>query len=155
MELRIIEADYRNPSQCSDIAFLTNAYALDEMGGAEPLPEVVLDRMVEGLRTTPGAFTFLAYLADQPAGIANCFTGFSTFEAQRLINIHDLAVIPEARGKGIGTRLLEAVQRKARKLKCCKLTLEVRDDNPAIELYERFGFENGEPGMRFMTKEFY
>lgn len=155
MKLRLIEADYSDPSQCSDIAFLTNSYALDEMGGAEPLPEVVLNRMVEGLRSTPGAFTLMAYLEDKPAGIANCFIGFSTFEAKRLINIHDLAVVPEARGKGIGTKLLEAVQRKARDLKCCKLTLEVRDDNPAIDLYERFGFENGEPGMRFMTKEFY
>jgi ribosomal protein S18 acetylase RimI-like enzyme len=155
MKVRLIEADYNDAAQCSDIAFLTNAYAMDEMGGAEPLPETVLNRMIEGLRDTPGAFTLLAYIEDQPVGIANCFIGFSTFEAKRLINIHDLAVIPEVRGKGIGTALLEAVQRKARTLKCCKLTLEVRDDNPAIDLYERFGFENGEPGMRFMTKEYY
>ncbi len=155
MEIRLIEADYSDSSHCSDIAFLTNCYAKDEMGGAEPLPEPVLNRMIEGLKATPGAFTLLAYWKDKPVGIANCFIGFSTFEAKRLINIHDLAVVTEMRGRGIGTGLLEAVQKKARSLKCCKLTLEVRDDNPAIELYERFGFDNGEPGMRFMTKEYY
>jgi len=40
-------------------------------------------------------------------------------------------------------------------LKCCKLTLEVRVDNRARELYERFGFETGDPEMLFMTKEYY
>lgn len=155
MEIAILEADYNNQSHCSDIAFMTNTYAKDKMGGAEPLPQAVLNRMIEGLRSTPHAFTLLAYLEEKPVGIATCFIGFSTFEAKRLINIHDLAVVPEARGRGIGTGLLEAVQRKARKLKCCKITLEVRDDNPAIDLYERFGFENGEPEMLFMTKEFY
>lgn len=155
MKVTLLEADFSNPSHCSDISFLTNSYAKDEMGGGEPLPEIVLDRMIDGLRQMDNAFTILAYLDEEPVGIANCFIGYSTFEAKSLINIHDLAVVPEVRGHGIGTKLLETVQRKARQLKCCKLTLEVRDDNPAINLYERFGFENGEPGMLFMTKEFY
>ena len=31
--------------------------------------------------------------------------------------------------KGVGRRLLEAVEGKARELRCCKLTLEVMDNN--------------------------
>ena len=155
MDVAIIEADYRDQGHCSDIMYLTNSYAKDEMGGAHPLPKEILVRMVEGLRETSNAFTFIAYANKEPVGIANCFIGFSTFEAKKLINIHDLAVIPEYRAKGIGEKLLENIQKRARKMKCCKLTLEVREDNPARHLYERFGFENGNPGMLFMTKEYY
>ena len=155
MHIEIVEADYRDDEHCKAIKHLTNSYAKDEMGGAEPLAEEVLSKMIDGLRETSNAFTILAYLDGEPVGIANCFIGFSTFEAQKLINIHDLAVIPEARGRGIGENLLETVQKKARKLNCCKLTLEVREDNPASHLYERFGFENHNPRMWFMTKEFY
>lgn len=155
MNLSIIEADYRDEQHCYDITCLTNSYAKDEMGGAEPLPEEVLSQMIEGLRKTSNAFSILAYLDGKPVGIANCFIGFSTFEARKLINIHDLAVVPENRGKGIGKKLLEAVQKKARQLQCCKLTLEVREDNSARYLYTKFGFENHNPKMWFMTKEFY
>jgi ribosomal protein S18 acetylase RimI-like enzyme len=41
--------------------------------------------------------------------------------------------------------LLEAVERKARELGCCKLTLEVQENNHvALALYRGFGFENGQ-----------
>ncbi|MFO8066626.1 MAG: hypothetical protein R6U11_03490 [Bacteroidales bacterium] len=36
---------------------------------------------------------------------------------------------------------------------CCKVTLEVREDNRARNLYERSGFSYGEPRMFFMEKE--
>lgn len=155
MNIEIIEANYRDREHCSDIMYLTNSYAKDEMGGAHPLPKEKLVDMIKGLRETSNAFTLIAYKDKKPVGLANCFIGFSTFEAKKLINIHDLAVVPEERDRGIGEKLLEAIQKKARRLKCCKLTLEVRDDNPARRLYERFGFENGDPGMLFMTKEYY
>lgn len=155
MNINIIEADYRNEEHCKDIKYLTNAYAKDEMGGAHPLPRQVLEEMIEGLRETPNAFSLIAYREKEAVGIATCFIGFSTFEAGKLINIHDLAVITDHRNMGIGEMLLQAVQKKARKLNCCKLTLEVRMDNSARQLYERFGFEGGDPKMLFMTKEYY
>jgi ribosomal protein S18 acetylase RimI-like enzyme len=59
-----------------------------------------------------------------------------------LINIADLAVLPEHRGKGIRRRLLEAVEGKARQERCCKVTLEVQENNQrARRVYERAGFE--------------
>jgi ribosomal protein S18 acetylase RimI-like enzyme len=84
--------------------------------------------------------------------------GFSTFAARLLINIHDLAVIPEYRGRGIGRLLLEAVEAKGHELGCCKLTLEVREDNQrAQRLYDKFGFgdmpsEQGPVRHRFLQK---
>jgi ribosomal protein S18 acetylase RimI-like enzyme len=80
-------------------------------------------------------------------------TVFSTFKAQKVINIHDLAVNPQFRGNGIGEALLAEVERKAKKENCCKVTLEVREDNRARNLYERAGFSYGEPRMFFMEKE--
>ena len=51
-------------------------------------------------------------MRDNPVGAAVCFIGFSTFAAKPLINIHDFVVLPAARGKGVGRRLLEAVEKK-------------------------------------------
>jgi ribosomal protein S18 acetylase RimI-like enzyme len=80
-------------------------------------------------------------------GAAVCFIGFSTFAARPLLNLHDLAVVPELRGRGIGRALLRAVEERARALGCCKLTLEVVQENTqARALYERFGFADGAPG---------
>jgi ribosomal protein S18 acetylase RimI-like enzyme len=74
--------------------------------------------------------------------LATCFRGFSTFRALPLINISDLAVLPDYRGRGIGKQLLTAVEDKARTLGCCKVTLEVQENNTrARNVYERSGFE--------------
>ncbi len=74
-------------------------------------------------------------------GIAVCFIGFSTFAARPLINIHDLAVLPEGRGNGVGRKLLTAVERKAREMNCCKVTLEVLENNRrALKVYAAAGF---------------
>ncbi|MDR8394367.1 GNAT family N-acetyltransferase [Aliifodinibius sp. S!AR15-10] len=155
VDLKIIEIDYDNDRHASAVIRLTDMYARDEMGMDEPLPNATRIRLIEKLRDLPNAFTLLAVKDKRAVGIANCFVGFSTFEGRRLINIHDLAVMPKYRGVGIGEQLLEAVQKKAKKMECCRITLEVREDNPAFDLYERFGFENGDPGMLFMSKELY
>ena len=63
-----------------------------------------------------------------------CFIGFATFAARSLINIHDLHVTADHRRRGIG-----------RELECCKLTLEVQENNrPALSLYGSFGFVGGQ-----------
>jgi ribosomal protein S18 acetylase RimI-like enzyme len=50
-------------------------------------------------------------------------------------------VLPAFRGKRVGGRLIEAVEGKARELGCCKLTLEVMDNNDrALRAYEAAGF---------------
>lgn len=141
MSVQIILADFENPRHCEAIPFLINSYAQDPIGAGRPIDPAILERIVPGMRAHPTTLVFLAFDGERPVGIANCFLGFSTFAAMPLINIHDLAVLPEMRGKGVGTRLLEAVEEKGRELGCCKLTLEVREDNGrARAVYERFGF---------------
>ena len=55
--------------------------------------------------------------------------------------LYSLATQPEARGKGVGTALVEATEAAARLRRCRALRLEVRTDNhSAIKLYERLGY---------------
>jgi len=83
----------------------------------------------------------LAYVGEDAMGLANCFTGFSTFAVRPLVNIHDLAVAAEWRGRGIGRALLGAVEAHARELGAAKVTLEVLSGNePAKALYRAVGF---------------
>ena len=51
-----------------------------------------------------------------------------------------IAVLPQYRGQGVGTQLLDRLLAAA-KPKFPAISLSVRDDNPAVKLYRRFGFE--------------
>jgi len=51
-----------------------------------------------------------------------------------------IAVAPGFRGLGAGTKLLEELIKKARRLKFPALSLSVDRRNPALKLYERLGF---------------
>jgi len=140
--LEIVEADLQREDHQHAVLELVNAYAQDPMGAGQSLPQENLRRLIPGLREHPTTLIFLAYQDESPIGIAVCFLGFSTFAAQPLINIHDLAILPEHRGRGIGRQLLAAVERKARDMGCCKLTLEVQENNHrARGVYGEFGFE--------------
>lgn len=55
--------------------------------------------------------------------------------------LYSIAVDGRARGRGLGEKLLHAVERAARRRSCTRLRLEVRQDNAgAIRLYERLGY---------------
>jgi GNAT superfamily N-acetyltransferase len=141
----IVEADLDRTDHQEAVVELVNAYAADPMGNGQPLSAQVRHSLIPGLREHPTTRIFLAYQESQPIGIAVCFLGFSTFAARPLLNVHDLAVLPSHRGQGIGTWLLEVVADKARKLGCCKLTLEVQERNRrARHVYEAAGFAQAE-----------
>ena len=140
-EIDVVQADLSRAAHRQAVVDLVDAYARDPMGGGRPLPEDVRQRLGEGLRDHPTTLVLLAYDGEEPIGVAVCFVGFSTFAARPLVNIHDLAVLPAYRGQGVGRALLEAVERKARELNCCKLTLEVFENNEkARRTYEAAGF---------------
>jgi GNAT superfamily N-acetyltransferase len=156
--LTIVEADLHRPDHQQAVLELTDAYAADAMGSGRPLSDEVRAALIPGLQAQPTLVIFLAYDDGDPVGIATCFRGFSTFAARPLINIHDLAVLPSRRGRGIGRRLLEAVEQKARATGCCKVTLEVQEDNRrARRVYEAAGFAQtvyaeGGGGALFFSK---
>jgi ribosomal protein S18 acetylase RimI-like enzyme len=158
--MQIIQADLSRREHQQAVIDLIDAYSRDPMGDEKPLPDDIKQRLIPGLREHPTTIIFLAYDEAKPIGIALCFRGFSSFYAKPLINIHDLAVLPEYRGRGIGRQLLEAVATHGRKLGCCKLTLETQEHNhTAQKLYKSVGFardvhtaEAG--GAIFMTRKF-
>lgn len=133
-------ADYSDPRDAGDVVALLDAYARDPMGGGDPLAEDVKARLAGDLAANPQAFSMLARLDDEAVGLANCFMGYSTFAAAPLVNIHDLAVLPGHRGRGIGRALMEAVEAEALKRGACKVTLEVLSGNPARHLYAAQGY---------------
>lgn len=51
-----------------------------------------------------------------------------------------IAVVPEARGRGIGTRLMSALAERARQSGFKALSLSVEDGNRSVDLYERAGY---------------
>jgi N-acetylglutamate synthase-like GNAT family acetyltransferase len=65
----------------------------------------------------------LAFVGGEPAGLINGFIGFSTFAAKPLVNIHDCAVSPKFRRRGVCGKLLAAVESLARDRGCCKVRL--------------------------------
>jgi ribosomal protein S18 acetylase RimI-like enzyme len=139
--LTIVRADYGDSRDAADIVALLDAYARDPMGGGEPLTQDTRMRLVEGLAAVPGAFSLIARLDEEAVGLANCFTGFSTFAGRPLVNIHDIVVLPGSRGTGIGRALLSAVDDAARAIGACKVTLEVLSGNErAKALYASHGF---------------
>ena len=57
------------------------------------------------------------------------------------IHINNVAILPELRGRGMGTALMHRVFEEARQLGAKRATLEVRASNQgARRLYERLGF---------------
>ena len=52
-----------------------------------------------------------------------------------------IAVVPSKRGRGFGEQLLSALLEQARNDGQEAMSLSVERDNPAVKLYERFGFQ--------------
>ena len=157
--VEIIRADYTNPKQRSAIPYLLNAYAKGLLGFRRKIKDHVLGALVPGLERTQNAVVLLARTDGEYVGMAICFLGFSTFHAKSLINIHDFMVLEDFRGQGIGRALLGEIETIARDMDCCKITLEVQENNIAARrLYRSGGFKdsflNQEAGSQLsMTKE--
>jgi len=71
---------------------------------------------------------------------------------ERAIHIIDIALLPEHRGAGIGTRLLREFQEEARAAGKA-LSIHVEKFNPALRLYERLGFRAKEETGVYLLME--
>ena len=142
MAIEFKQVDYNDPKQAKELVALLDNYAIDPMGGGEALSADVKENLATALATRPFAISLIAYVDGEPAGLANCFEGFSTFKCKPLLNIHDLSVNPQFRGHGVGKALLGAVEEIANDRQCCKITLEVLEGNKiALNAYKKFGFK--------------
>ena len=102
----------------------------------------------------------LLLVATADAGV--CGNSLLLFRAgSRRTRLYSIVVAADARGRGVGERLLARVEREARAHGATELALEVRHDNTAaITLYERRGYqrvgnkpgyyEDGAPAWRYL-----
>ncbi|RTZ66226.1 MAG: GNAT family N-acetyltransferase [Aquificaceae bacterium] len=142
MSVDIFEADLNNPKHAEALVFLLNQYAQDPMGGNKPLSEYTQQNLVTEIKKRTAVHVILAFVNDTPAGLINAIEGFSTFACKPLLNIHDVMVDKPFRGQGLSRKMFTKVEQIAHDLGCCKLTLEVLDNNTiAKTAYKNFGFQ--------------
>lgn len=143
--IHICRVDYADSVHASALVALLDAYAHDPMGGGAGLSEYAKNHVVAGLAARPQAFSVLAFAQDAnqtPVGLVNCIEGFSTFAAKPLVNVHDVIVLPDWRGQGVASAMIENVIQIARDRGACKLTLEVLSGNQkALRVYGKLGFD--------------
>ncbi|HEY2404333.1 MAG TPA: GNAT family N-acetyltransferase, partial [Steroidobacteraceae bacterium] len=81
-----------------------------------------------------------ACLDGSPVGFALFFHNFSTFIGRPGIYLEDLFVRPEARGHGVGRRVLAWLAAEAVNRNCSRLEWAVLDWNePSIQFYRNLG----------------
>ncbi|MCD8548004.1 MAG: GNAT family N-acetyltransferase [Aeromonadaceae bacterium] len=141
MSIELVWVDFNQPEQGAQLVALLDAYAREAAGGGEPLSEEVKRQLPARLAKLPYAHSLLAYVEGEPAGLVNCLEGFSSFQARPLLNLHDVVVLPTYRGQGLIQAMLAEVEAQARRLGCCKLTLEVLSGNERAQgAYRRAGY---------------
>ena len=139
--VEVIAADLSLLPHRQALVSLLNVYAQDPMGGGRPLADEVMRHLPDALAHRPGAHVLLAHQGDVFVGLLIAMEGFSTFACKPLLNIHDIVVLPDFRQRGIAARLLARAELIARQLGCCKLTLEVLENNLGAQAsYRKAGF---------------
>ena len=138
-DILVLQASYTNAVHADAIGLLLNHYAEDPMGGGHSLPADLLQQLPAELAKRPHAFSVLAFVGGEPAGLVNCFEGFSTFACRPLVNVHDVVVKEQFRGLGLSQKMLQKVEEIARQRGCCKITLEVLEGKtlPAFEILQK------------------
>lgn len=116
------------------LADLDGVLAIEEDSFSNPTTREWYERELERPEV---CFIYILRTDDQPVA------GFCAFwRVAEQIHINNLAIRTELRGRGLGSRLLQAVITEAVRLGADSATLEVRRANlAAIRLYERAGFE--------------
>ncbi len=99
------------------------------------------ERLSQDAFADPPRFrALLAELAGRAVAYAVYFFTYSTFLARPTLYVEDVFVRSEARGRGVGRALLEALAREAVRHGCGRMEWQVLSWNePAIGFYERLG----------------
>ncbi len=147
--IEVCIADLSVPTQAQAVVQLLHEYALDPTGGGQGLSDYAQTNLTKELAQRKTVHVILAFVDEVPAGLVICLEGFSTFACQPLLNIHDVIVTESQRGKGISKLMLHKAESIAISLDCCKLTLEVLENNHIAQAaYLACGFHNYELNPR-------
>jgi GNAT superfamily N-acetyltransferase len=91
----------------------------------------------------------LALLDGKPAGLAVFHPRFSTWLGRPGMYLEDLYVVPEARGRGIGRRLMARLAAIALDRGWGRIDFQVLDWNPARDFYARLGLDHLGEWLRY------
>ncbi len=152
-QVDVVDVDVHDEAQIERLFEILDAYARGPGGQNAPLGPEARESLGPLLRAHPMSFVLFGRLGGEIVGAAVCVWTLGTFSGRPGLNLHDFSVLSEAQGRGVGSALLEEMQRRAKVRDASKLTLEVVGTNAAAQrLYERFGFAHDDPPTFFMTK---
>jgi RimJ/RimL family protein N-acetyltransferase len=111
-------------------------------GWLKPPPRQVLENYWKGVLLVPERRLVVGRLDGIIAGSAQLSRAPRNNEAQAFAgSLSGTFVAPWARGRGLGHRIVEEIERLAREMELAVLNLDLRDtQQAAIRLYERMGY---------------
>ena len=123
----------------------------------ERAPDAVVateaDLLHHGFGAEPKFEAILAFLDGEPAGCALFHSRFSTWLGRPGLYLEDLFVAEEARGKGVGKRLMARLAAITVERGWGRIDFHVLDWNPAREFYERLGMHHHGEWLRYGADE--
>jgi GNAT superfamily N-acetyltransferase len=122
-------------------ALLALIQALAEYEKLTPPDEEAQKRLVRDIfGGRPRLDAFLAIAGGRPAGYALVLETYSSFLALPTLYLEDIFVLPEHRGRHIGSTIFRAMVAEAELRGCGRMEWAVLDWNkPALDFYARFG----------------
>ena len=128
-----------HPEDAPLLAPLIAALAAEE--GVEPAELDSIETVVSALLQSGVSDFLLATVEGRPVGCLQIAYRLSTWHAAPYAYLEDFYLAPEARAKGIGTKMLDYALQRAEGQRADQITLDVRAANSAARrLYRRFGF---------------
>jgi ribosomal protein S18 acetylase RimI-like enzyme len=127
----------------ADIPALTTLLNLLFSQEAEFQPEIeAQSRGLSTIITHPEIGEILVIRTDDSiVGMVNLLYTVSTALGERVALLEDMAILPEVRGAGVGSKLLQAAITHARASGCKRITLLTDGDNDAAQkFYHNHGF---------------
>lgn len=120
------------------LTFIKELAAYEKLSEEVVATETLLRKHLFG--ASPKAEVIIGYIDHQPVSFALFFHNFSTFLGRPGIYLEDLYVRENARGKGVGQKMLAYLAHLAKQRDCGRLEWWVLDWNDlAIEFYKRLG----------------
>jgi len=126
------------PADAETVFVLLRALA-EAVGEAEAFCTTADDVRRDGFGPAPLYESLIAELDGRPVGLLTHFATYSTYKGRPCLHVNDLYVAPEARGRGVGRRLMAQACRLALERECCRVELKVLQNNQARDFYESIG----------------
>lgn len=120
----IVQLTLNRPEDSSQLIELLDAYSERPNGSTE-----FQNQLTAQLKSCNNALAFIARDGQRPVGVVLGFVNVYLFRAKPYANVHFIYVRPEQRCHGVARALMQAFERQALEIGCCKINLEVRQSN--------------------------